>query len=131
MKDIGRARSSEKYVKKFFFRRLGWSFFSLPGTPETSIYFFVAWWKNFNIFKEINKIHRQIKKSTAKSAKKSLINGFSKRLIELEFVRSLNKIKLFKLDCQKNTANNIRHEKHTIKKKSIKLWKKWNVLFRE
>ena len=57
-----------------------------------------------------------MKQSTAKSAKKSLINGFSKRLIELEFVRSLNKIKLFKLDCQKNTANNIRHENTQSKK---------------
>ena len=37
--------------------------------------------KSFNIFKEINKIHRNIKKST----KKSLINDRSKRLLELEF----------------------------------------------
>ena len=37
--------------------------------------------KNFNIFKEINKIHRHIKKST----KKSLIDDLSKRLLELEF----------------------------------------------
>ena len=37
--------------------------------------------ENFNIFKEINKIHRQIKKST----KKSLVDDLSKRLLELEF----------------------------------------------
>ena len=37
--------------------------------------------ENFNIFKEINKIHRHIKKST----KKSLIYDLSKRLLELEF----------------------------------------------
>ena len=37
--------------------------------------------KDFNIFKEINKIHRHIKKST----KKSLIDDISKRLLKLEF----------------------------------------------
>ena len=37
--------------------------------------------KNFNVFKEINKIHRHIKKSS----KKSLIDKISKRLLELEF----------------------------------------------
>ena len=37
--------------------------------------------ENLNIFKEINKIHRHIKKST----KKSLIDDLSKRLLELEF----------------------------------------------
>ena len=37
--------------------------------------------KNFNIFKEITKIHRYIKKAT----KKSLIDDLSKRLLELEF----------------------------------------------
>ena len=37
--------------------------------------------ENFNILKEINKIHRKIKKTT----KKSLINDLSKRLLELEF----------------------------------------------
>ena len=36
--------------------------------------------KNFNIFKEINKIHRHIKKLT----KKLLIDDLSKRLLELE-----------------------------------------------
>ena len=38
--------------------------------------------ENFNIFKEINKIHRQIKKST----KKSLVDDLSERLLELEFM---------------------------------------------
>ena len=37
--------------------------------------------KNLNIFKEVNKIHRHIKKST----KKSLIDDLSKRVTELEF----------------------------------------------
>ena len=37
--------------------------------------------ENFNIFKEINKIHRHIKKST----KKSLNDNLSKRLLGLEF----------------------------------------------
>ena len=37
--------------------------------------------KNFNIFKEINKIHRHINKST----KKSLIDDLTKRLLGLEF----------------------------------------------
>ena len=37
--------------------------------------------KDFNIFKEINKIHRHIKKSS----KKSLIDKIPKRLLELEF----------------------------------------------
>ena len=39
--------------------------------------------KDFAIFKEINKIHRRIKKST----KKSLIDDLSKRLLELEFIQ--------------------------------------------
>ena len=37
--------------------------------------------ENFNIFKEINKIHRQIKKSS----KKWLTDNISKRLLGLEF----------------------------------------------
>ena len=43
---------------------------------------------DFNIFKEINKIHRHIKKSS----KKSLIDKVSKMLLELEFVEN-NSIK--------------------------------------
>ena len=42
--------------------------------------------KNFNVFKEINKIHRYVKKST----KKSLINDLSKRLLELEFKSNIS-----------------------------------------
>ena len=37
--------------------------------------------KDFNIFKEINKIHRHIKKSS----RQYLIDRISKRLLELEF----------------------------------------------
>ena len=44
--------------------------------------------KDFNIFKEINKIRRHIKKST----KKSLIDNLSKTLLELEF-KQYNAIK--------------------------------------
>ena len=44
--------------------------------------------KDFNIFKEINKIHRHIKKST----NRLLIDRISKRLLELEF-KQLNAIK--------------------------------------
>ena len=39
---------------------------------------------DFNIFREINKIHRHIKKSS----KKSLIDKISKRLLELESVKN-------------------------------------------
>ena len=39
---------------------------------------------DFNIFREINKIHRHIKKSS----KKSLIDKISKRLLELESVEN-------------------------------------------
>ena len=38
-----------------------------------------------NIFKEINKIHRHIKKSTENSTKKSLIDDLLKRFLKLEF----------------------------------------------
>ena len=40
--------------------------------------------ENFNIFKEIYKIHRHIKIST----KQSLVDGLSKRLLELELVKA-------------------------------------------
>ena len=46
---------------------------------------------DFNIFKEINKIHRHIKKLTEQQSKKqtkeSIIDNLSKRLLELEFKR--------------------------------------------
>ena len=38
---------------------------------------------DFNIFTEINKIHRHIKKSS----RESLIDKISKRMLELEFVQ--------------------------------------------
>ena len=38
---------------------------------------------DFNIFAEINKIHRHIKKSS----RESLIDKISKRMLELEFVQ--------------------------------------------
>ena len=45
--------------------------------------------KHFNIFKEINKIHRHINQSiiqqTEQKTKKSLIDNLSKELLELEF----------------------------------------------
>ena len=40
---------------------------------------------DFNIFKEINEIHRHIIESTKKQTKKPLIDDLSKRLLELEF----------------------------------------------
>ena len=85
--------------------------------------------KNFNIFKEINKIHRHIKKST----KKSLIDDLSKRLLELEFKSNHStKSKCLKWIVKKNTTNNTRYEKNATKHKTDKNWKRtWNnVLFR-
>ena len=55
--------------------------------------------QNFNIFREINKIHRHINKST----KNLLIDDFSKRFLELEF-RSNHSIKS---RCLKWTVKNI------------------------
>ena len=31
---------------------------------------------------------------------------------------------MFKLDCQKYTTHNIRHEKHAVKNKTDKTWEK-------
>ena len=55
--------------------------------------------KDFNIFKEINKIHRHTKKST----KKSLIDDLSKRLLELEFKSNYS----IKSKCLKWVVKNI------------------------
>ena len=55
--------------------------------------------QNLNIFREINKIHRHINKST----KNLLIDDFSKRFLELEF-RSNHSIKS---RCLKWTVKNI------------------------
>ena len=59
-----------KSIKKALDKELDCVFISINTDEE-----------NFNILKEINKIHRKIKKTT----KKSLINDLSKRLLELEF----------------------------------------------
>ena len=86
----------------------------------------------FNIFKEINKIQWHIKKSkqilTEKSTKKSLIGGPSKRPLELEF-KSNQSIKSKSLKWIVNTTNNTRHEKHTIKNKTDKNWKKLGTTY--
>ena len=55
--------------------------------------------KKFNIFEEMKKIHRHIKKST----KKSLINDLSKRLLKLAF-KSNHSIKS---NCLKWTVEKI------------------------
>ena len=69
----------------------------------------------------LNKIHRHIKKTTEKSTKTSLIDNFSKRLLELEFkANHAIKSKCLKWIVKKNTAYNIRHENHTIKNKTNK-----------
>ena len=81
--------------------------------------------KNFSIFKEINKINRHIKKSTETSTKKTLINDLSKRLLDLEYNSKHSiKSKCLKWILKNNTANNIRHEEHTIKNKTDKDWEK-------
>ena len=54
---------------------------------------------DFNIFKELNKIHRRIKKST----KTSLIDSLSKRLLELE----LKQHNAIKSKCLKWIVRNI------------------------
>ena len=62
---------------------------------------------DFNIFKEINKIHRHInqlnKQQTKKQTKKSIIDNLSKRLLELEF-KQHNQIKI---QCLKWIVKNI------------------------
>ena len=62
---------------------------------------------DFNIFKEINKIHRHIKKltkqQTKKQTKESIIDNLSKRLLELEF-KQHNQIKI---RCLKWIVKNI------------------------
>ena len=51
---------------------------------------------DFNIFKEINKIHKHInqlnKQQTKQKTKESIIDNLSKRLLEIEFVKN-NSIK--------------------------------------
>ena len=70
---------------------------------------------NFNNFKEINEIHRHIKRSTEKSTKKSLIVDLSKRLLELGFKSNHSiKSKCLKLVIKKY-CQITKNEKHTIK----------------
>ena len=52
---------------------------------------------DFDINRLINQIHKHIIELTKKQTKKSLIDDLSKRLFEL-----LNKIKIFKMGCQKH-----------------------------
>ena len=68
--------------------------------------------KDFNIFKTINEIHRQIKKITKKSTKKSLIDELSNKLLRLEF-KSSNSIKT---SCLKHVVKKYcLHYKNKIK----------------
>ena len=59
----------------------------------------------FNICKEINKIHRHINQSTIQQTeqktKKSLLDNLSKELLELELKHHDQLLKVFKMDCQK------------------------------
>ena len=34
------------------------------------------------------------------------------------YIKSLSKLEVFKMDCQENIANNIKHKNHTIKNKT-------------
>ena len=78
-------------------------------------------------------IAESVKKQTEKPTKKSLINDLSKILLELEF-KSNHPIKSKCLKCtgKKILPHNIRDEKHAIKNKTDKNWKRnWvSVLFR-
>ena len=77
--------------------------------------------KNLNIFKEIKKIHRHIKKST----KKSLVDDLSRRLLELELNHSI-KLKCLKWIVKKMLPT-IYGMKNTQSK--IKLIKLGNIYF--
>ena len=62
---------------------------------------------DFDMNRIINQIYMHIIKSTKEqtkvSTKKSLIDDLSKRLLELRIqIKSLNKIKVFKMNCQKH-----------------------------
>ena len=73
-------------------------------------------------------ITKSTEKQTLIELKKSLINGLSKRLLELEFKLNHSiKSKCWKWIVKKNNAHNIRDEKHAIKNKTKKGWgKKWS-----
>ena len=74
--------------------------------------------KKINIFKEIKKLHRHIKKSNQKLTKTLLIDNLSKR-IKIQ-VKSINKIEVFKMDCQTNTVRLQRMKNTQSKIKPIK-----------
>ena len=80
--------------------------------------------EEYKIFKEINKIHRHIKKS--------LIDNIWKRLLELKF-KSNNSIitKALKRAVKKNTSHIVKNEKQITKNKTNKSWETFwnNVLF--
>ena len=67
----------------------------------------------FNIFREINKIHRHInklKEQTKKQTKKSIIDNLSQRLLEIEFVSNHSiKSKCLKWIVKKNTPHIIKN----------------------
>ena len=76
--------------------------------------------KNFNTFKEINKIHRHTKRST----KKSLIDDLSKKFLELES-KSNHSIKSKCLKwIAKKYCQITKNEKHSIQNKTDKNWEK-------
>ena len=66
--------------------------------------------KDFNDYEEFGRVSayiaESVKKQTEESAKKSLIDDFSKILLWLEFKsnHSIKSKSLVKMDCQKNTA---------------------------
>ena len=59
--------------------------------------------RNFNILREINKIHRHINQvtiqQTEQQTKESVINNLSNELLKLEFKKKFNKIKVCQMDC--------------------------------
>ena len=86
---------------------------------------------NFDIKNLIVQIRICIKETIKKQTKISLIDDFSKRLLELEFESNYSlKSKRLKW-VVKNILPNYKNEKHTIKDKTDKNWKLiWNnILF--
>ena len=62
----------------------------------------------------------------------SLKEKNSKRLLELKFQekKALNRIKMFKMDCKKNSIYIVKQEKHAIRNKTNKNGSKaWNNVF--
>ena len=86
---------------------------------------------DFNIFKEINKIHRHINKLTKKQTKKSITNNLSQRLLEIEFVSNhsikskclkwvAKKMHIYCKKCNKYTSNTYPKKIILISKDKIK-----------